>query len=61
MALGAEGSSVMWLVTRYSAGLVFAGAAIAIPAALALSRFVKPFLFGVGARDAMAIGERLSR
>ena len=55
MALGAERSSVLWLVTRYSAGLVLAGAAIGIPAALALSRFVKTFLFGVGAQDATAI------
>ena len=55
MALGAERRSVMWLVTRYSAGLVLAGAAIGIPAALALSQFVKTFLFGVGAQDAMAI------
>ena len=55
MALGAERSSVLWLVTRYSAGLVLAGAAIGIPAAMALSRFVKSFLFGVGAQDATAI------
>jgi predicted permease len=55
MALGAERSSVLWLVTRYSAGLVLAGAAIGIPAALLLSRFVKAFLFGVGAQDATAI------
>ena len=46
---------MLWLVTRYSAGLVLAGAAIGGPAALALSRFVKAFLVGVGAQDAMAI------
>jgi ABC-type antimicrobial peptide transport system permease subunit len=55
MALGAERSSVMWLVARYAAGLVLAGAAIGIPAALALSRFVKTFLYGIEAQDAGAI------
>ena len=55
MALGAARSSVMWLVARYAAGLVLAGAAIGIPAALALSRFVKTFLYGIGAQDAGAI------
>jgi predicted permease len=55
MALGAERRSVLWLVARYAGGLVLAGAAIGIPAALALSKFVKSFLFGIGAQDAMAI------
>jgi predicted permease len=55
MALGAERSSVVWLVGRYAAGLVLTGAAIGIPAALALSRFVKTFLYGIGAQDAASI------
>jgi predicted permease len=55
MALGAERGSVLWLVARYAGGLVLAGAAIGIPAALGLSRFVKSFLFGIGAQDAAAI------
>jgi ABC-type antimicrobial peptide transport system permease subunit len=55
MALGAERRSVLWLVARYAGGLVLVGAAIGIPAALALSRFVKTFLFGIGPQDAMAI------
>jgi predicted permease len=55
MALGAERGSVLWLVARYAGGLVLAGAAIGIPAALALSKFVKTFLFGIGAQDTMAI------
>ncbi len=55
MALGAERVSVLWLVARYAGGLVLTGAAIGIPAALALSKFVKSFLFGIGAQDAAAI------
>src|SRR5262249_45019006 len=55
MALGAERRSVLWLVARYAGGLVLAGAAIGIPAALGLSRFVKSFLFGIGPQDAAAI------
>jgi ABC-type antimicrobial peptide transport system permease subunit len=55
MALGAERGSVLWLVARYAGGLVLAGAAIGIPAALALSKYVKSFLYGIGAQDAMAI------
>jgi predicted permease len=55
MALGAERRSVLWLVARYAGGLVLAGAAIGIPAALALSKFVKTFLFGIGAQDSLAI------
>jgi ABC-type antimicrobial peptide transport system permease subunit len=46
---------VLWLVARYAGALVLAGAAIGIPAALALSRLVKSFLFGIGAQDATAI------
>ncbi len=55
MALGAERGSVLWLVARYAGGLVLAGAVIGIPAALALSKFVKSFLFGIGAQDTLAI------
>jgi predicted permease len=55
MALGAERGSVLWLVARYAGGLVLAGAVIGIPAALALSKLVKTFLFGIGAQDAVAI------
>ena len=55
MALGAERSSVVWLVARYAAGLVLAGAAIGVPAALALSRLVKTFLYGISAQDPAAI------
>jgi len=55
MALGAERGAVVWLVARYTGALVLAGAALGIPAALGLSRFVKSFLFGIQAQDAVAI------
>jgi ABC-type antimicrobial peptide transport system permease subunit len=55
MALGAERSSVIGLVARYTAVLVLSGAAIGVPAALALSKLVKSFLFGITAQDPAAI------
>jgi predicted permease len=55
MALGAERGSVIWLVSRYAAALVLAGAAIGVPAALALSRLVKAFLFGITAQDPLTV------
>src|SRR5262249_14048024 len=55
VALGAEGPSVLWLVARYAAGLVMAGAVIGIPAALLLSKLVKSFLFGVAPQDPVAM------
>ena len=55
MALGAERSSVIWLVARYTAVLVLSGAAIGVPTALALSKLVKSFLFGITAQDPTAI------
>jgi predicted permease len=55
MALGAERASVVWLVARQAAGLVVVGALIGIPAALAVTRLVKTFLFGVTAQDPATI------
>jgi len=55
MALGAERRSVMWLVGRHAAALVVIGAAIGVPAALAMSRLVKSFLFGIGTQDATTL------
>ena len=55
MALGAERGSMLWLVARHAAMLVLAGAAVGIPAALALSKLVKAFLYGIGPQDTTAI------
>jgi ABC-type antimicrobial peptide transport system permease subunit len=52
MALGAERGSVVRLVARYAIGLVLAGTAIGVPAAMVLTRLVQSFLFGVKAEDA---------
>jgi ABC-type antimicrobial peptide transport system permease subunit len=55
MALGASQSSVLWLVIRDASLLVVAGAALGIPAALAATRLVKAFLYGIGAQDPLTI------
>jgi predicted permease len=55
MALGAARSSVLWLVIRDASVLVIVGAAIGIPAALAATRLVKAFLYGIGAQDPLTI------
>ncbi|MGE5567994.1 MAG: ABC transporter permease [Rhodospirillales bacterium] len=51
IALGASRRRVLGLVLREAAGLVAAGLAIGIPAALALSRLVQSQLFGIKAAD----------
>jgi ABC-type antimicrobial peptide transport system permease subunit len=55
MALGAERGAVVWLVMREVAAIVFAGAAVGTPAALALGRVVQHQLFGVSAQDPIAM------
>ena len=54
MALGAQGRSVLWLVVRDAVLLVGAGAAIGIPAALAVTCLVKAFLYGISAQDPLS-------
>lgn len=55
MALGAQRRSVLWLVIRDAALLVAAGAVIGIPAALAATRLVKAFLYGISPQDPLSI------
>jgi macrolide transport system ATP-binding/permease protein len=55
MALGARGSSVVWMVLREVLGLTAAGLAISIPAVFAASRLVESFLFGVRHDDPAAL------
>jgi ABC-type antimicrobial peptide transport system permease subunit len=50
-ALGAERSDILWLVLRQGLVLAVSGVAIGIGGALALTRVVKGFLFGVSATD----------
>jgi predicted permease len=52
MALGAPGSSVIWLVMREVLLLVGIGLAVGVPSALALGRFVSAQLYGIQATDA---------
>ncbi len=58
MALGAERPAVVWLIVRDAALLVLMGAAIGIPSALAITRLVKAFLYGISPQDpvTMVIG-----
>jgi predicted permease len=55
MALGAGRSLVVWMVLREVCVLAIVGLAIAIPTALATSRFVESFLFGMSANDPKAM------
>jgi predicted permease len=51
MALGATRGTVLWSVLRESWTLVAIGVAIGVPAALALTRLLSSFLYGVTPRD----------
>lgn len=55
IALGVSRSAVLWLVIRDAGLLVIAGAAIGVPAALAATRLVKAFLYGIGTQDHLTI------
>jgi predicted permease len=55
MALGAERSSVSWLVMREIILLVAIGVAIGIPVTLAGSRLISNMLFGVPATDSISL------
>jgi len=51
MALGAERGAVLWLVLRDALAMVLLGAAIAIPAAMVVTKFAEAFLYGISPRD----------
>jgi len=55
MALGAERSSVMWLVLKEVALMVGIGVAVGLPLAIALSRLVQSQLFDLSAHDPAAL------
>jgi predicted permease len=55
MALGAERSSVLWLVIRDAGLLVVSGVILGLGVSLALTRLIAAFLFGVTAQDAVAV------
>ncbi|MEP6691988.1 MAG: ABC transporter permease [Gemmatimonadaceae bacterium] len=56
VALGAQTRDVMGLVLRQGAGLALAGIAVGAVAALALTRLLSGFLYGVSATDPVAFG-----
>jgi macrolide transport system ATP-binding/permease protein len=55
MALGAQARNVLWLVLRETLFLVAIGIAIGLPIALAATRLIKGFLFGLSANDPLTI------
>jgi len=55
MALGAQRGRVLWMVLREVVLLAAAGLAIGMPAALAASRLLESFLFGMKPTDPLAL------
>ena len=55
MALGARAAEVLWLILRETLLMVGIGALIGIPAALALTRLLATFLYGLTPQDPLSI------
>jgi predicted permease len=55
IALGAERSTVVWLVLREVALLTIIGIAVGVPGALGLSRYVRSQLFGIEPTDPLTL------
>ena len=55
MALGAQRAGVVWMVLREVLALAGIGLAISIPAALAASKLVESFLFGMKRNDPLTL------
>jgi predicted permease len=55
MALGAQRGRVVWMVLREVLLLILVGLAIGVPAALAASKFVASFLYGMKPNDPLAL------
>jgi predicted permease len=55
MALGAHAGEVMWLVLRETAWMIGIGALLGVPAALAATRLISSFLYGLTAQDPWSI------
>ncbi|HKQ79489.1 MAG TPA: FtsX-like permease family protein [Blastocatellia bacterium] len=60
MALGAQARNILWLVLRETLFLVAIGIAIGLPVALAATRLIKGFLFGLSANDPLTIAMAVS-
>ena len=55
MALGAQRAAVLWVVLREVFLLTAIGLAISFPVALATSKFIRSFLFGMKPNDPAAL------
>jgi predicted permease len=55
MALGAQQSDVLWMVTRETLSLILIGVAIGLPVALAATRLITSLLFGLSPTDPFTI------
>ena len=55
MALGARRATVVWMVLREVLTLAAIGLAVSVPAALAASKLVESFLFGMTGYDPLAL------
>jgi ABC-type antimicrobial peptide transport system permease subunit len=55
MALGAERRRLVWMILREVVLLATVGLAIGVPAAMASTRLVESFLFGLKPNDATAL------
>ncbi len=55
MALGARRQAVLWLVLSETGIMVLLGAAIGVPSALALTRFIQSFLYGLTPQDPVSV------
>ena len=60
MAIGAQRGSVLWMVLRDSVILITQGIIIGVPLALAATRWIKSFLFGVQPADPFALAAGVS-
>ena len=54
MALGAEGSNVLWLVLTRALRVVLVGVIVGIAGAIGVTRVLQRFLFGVTPTDPIA-------
>ncbi|HEV2470087.1 MAG TPA: ABC transporter permease [Candidatus Sulfotelmatobacter sp.] len=60
IALGARRGPVVWMVLREVCVLAGVGLAISVPIALATSKFVQSFLFGMQHNDPLALGAAMT-
>ena len=60
LALGAQSSSVVWMVMREVLTLLTIGLAVGIPAAAGLGRFVASQLYGIQPRDPLIAGSTVA-